>query len=140
MSIKKELASLPTDDSALRKFGLQVGGVLLAFSALLVFWLEKKWGVYLAWAGAPLVLLGAVWPRILRPVYLGWMGAALAIGSVMTVILLSVFFFVVLTPVGLFFRLIGRDVLQRKLDRQAPTYWIPKEYPIADRTRYEKFF
>lgn len=139
MSIKKELASLPTDERALRKFGLTVGAVFLAL-ALFLLWRKVEWGVYLAFLGGPLVLLGAALPRILRPVYIAWMAMALAIGSVMTAVLLSVFFIVVITPVGLFFRLIGRDVLKRKFDRQAATYWIPKEYPIADRTRYEKFF
>ncbi len=139
MSIKKELASLPTDDRTLRKFGLTVGAVFLLFAAALTYF-GKKWGVYLTIPAAPLILLGAVWPRGLKQVYIAWMTMALAMGTVMTAVLLSVFFFLVITPVGLFFRLIGRDVLQRKFDRQASTYWIPKEYPIADRTRYEKFF
>lgn len=139
MSIKKELASLPTDQRALRKFGLTVGAVFFAIG-LFLLWRKVEWGLYLTWLGGPLILLGALWPRILRPVYLGWMAMALAIGTVMTAVLLSVFFLLVITPVGLFFRLIGRDVLQRKFDRQAASYWITKEYPIADRSRYEKFF
>lgn len=139
MSIKKELASLPTDDTTLRKFGLMVGAVFVVF-ALALTWFGKKWGVYLLVPGAPLMLLGALWPRGLKQIYRAWMTMALAMGTVMTAVLLSVFFFLVITPVGLFFRLIGRDILQRKFDRQASTYWIPKEYPIADRTRYEKFF
>ncbi len=142
MSIKKELASLPTDNRALRKFGLTGRpGVLLAFGlAGAVAGSTAEWGIYPIYVGGALVLLGAVFPRILKPVYVGWMAVALAIGAVMTVVLLTVFFLLVVTPVGLFFRLIGRDVLQRKFDRKAATYWIPKEYPIADRTRYEKFF
>ena len=139
MSIRKELQALPTDNRALRKFGLTVGGVFLALAALLL-WRKAEWGIYLAYAGGPLVLLGAIFPRILKPIYLGWMALALAIGTVMTTVLLTLFFLLVVTPVGLFFRLIGRDILHRKFDRQAKSYWIPKEYPIADRSRYEKFF
>ena len=139
MSIKKELASLPADKRALRNFGLLVGGVLVAFG-LFFLWRKSEWGAYLAYAGGALFLLGALWPRILRPLYFAWMAMALVLGTVMTAVLLTVFFLLVITPVGLFFRLIGRDVLQRKFDRQAASYWIPKEYPIADRSRYEKFF
>lgn len=140
MSIKKELASLPTDKRTLRKFGLMVGGVLLAIGLVAFLWFKKQWGIYPASAGGLLALLGAVWPTILRRFYLLWMTMALAMGMVMTAVLLTVFFLLVITPVGLFFRLIGRDVLHRKFDRQAASYWITKEYPIADRSRYEKFF
>lgn len=139
MSIKKELQSLPTDAKALRKFGLLVGGVFLAIAAFLL-WRKVEWGIYLAYLGAPLFLVGAVFPRALKQVYLGWMAMALAIGTVMTALLLTLFFLLVITPVGLFFKLIGRDVLQRKFDREAATYWITKEYPITDRKRYENFF
>lgn len=139
MSIQKELKSLPTDAKALRKFGLLVGGVFLAIAAFLL-WRKVEWGIYLAYLGGPLFLVGAVFPRALKQVYLGWMAMALAIGTVMTAVLLTLFFLLVITPVGLFFKLIGRDVLQRKFDREAPSYWITKEYPITDRKRYENFF
>lgn len=139
MSILKELKSLPTDTKTLRKFGLMVGGVFLAIATFLL-WRKVEWGIYLAYVGAPLFLVGAVFPRALKQVYLGWMAMALAIGTVMTAVLLTLFFILVITPVGLFFKLIGRDVLQRKFDREAPSYWITKEYPITDRKRYENFF
>lgn len=139
MSIQKELQSLPTDAKTLRKFGLMVGGVFLAIAAFLL-WRKVEWGIYLAYVGAPLFLVGAVFPRALKQVYLGWMAMALAIGTVMTAVLLTLFFILVITPVGLFFKLIGRDILQRKFDREAPSYWITKEYPITDRKRYENFF
>ena len=139
MSFKAEFALLPTDTPALRKFGLAVGGVFLAIAAFL-WWRDVSWYMVLVYIGAPLVVLGAILPRVLRPVYLGWMAMAIVLGAFMTRVLLTIFFFVVITPVALFFKIIGRDALTRKLDRSAPTYWVDKEYLIADRTRYEKFF
>jgi hypothetical protein len=140
VSIKKELASLPFDKKALRNFGLLVGAVLAAIG-LFFFWRRSaEWGLYLAAAGGLLILVGLVVPRILRPLYFAWMAVGLTLGTIVTTVLLTVFFLLVITPVGLFFRLIGRDALHRKFDRQAASYWIPKEYPIADRSRYEKFF
>jgi hypothetical protein len=142
MSIKKELQALPTDAAALRKFGLTVG---LVFAAIGLFLRYRE----VSWALAPLaplavggllVIFGVVAPKLLKGVYLGWMTFALVLGSIMTRILLTIFFFVVLTPFGLLFRVIGRDALTRRPDRKAATYWLPKEYPIPDRTRFEKFF
>lgn len=139
MSIRDEVRALPTDPVTLRKFGLMVGGVFCLLGAFLL-WREVSWAVVFLWIGAPLVVLGAIYPRILRPVYIGWMTLAVVLGAFMTRVLLTLFFFIVLTPVGLFFRLIGRDALHRTLDRDAASYWIPKEYPIEDRSRLKNFF
>lgn len=139
MSIRQEIQGLQTDIPTLRKFGLVVGGVFVAIAAFL-YWREVSWALIPGYIGAPLVVLGAVFPAILKPIYIGWMSMAFVLGSIVTRILLTIFFFLVITPVGLFFKLIGRDALTRKVDRKADTYWIEKEYPIADRTRFEKFF
>ena len=85
-------------------------------------------------------ILGSLAPVVVKPLFYAWMTMALALGFVMTRVLLTIFFFLVLTPVALIFRLIGRDALHRKLDRDAPSYWIKKQYLIEDRSRFEKFF
>lgn len=139
MSFRQEFESLATDKRALRNFGLVVGGVFMAIAAFL-YSREVSWALIPGYIGAPLFLLGAIFPPVLKPIYLGWMAMAIVLGSIVTRILLTIFFFLVITPVALFFKLIGRDVLNRKHDKSAETYWIEKEYPIADRTRFEKFF
>ncbi|MDA8017087.1 MAG: SxtJ family membrane protein [Thermoanaerobaculia bacterium] len=139
MSIRDDFSALPSGLSEWRKFGLLVGAVFLAIGAF-VWWRDVSWWVVPVVLGAPLVLLGAVFPRSLRVAYLGWMFLAVVLGFFVTRIILTVFFFLVITPVALFFKLIGRDALHRKLDREAETYWITKHYPIADRSRFEKFF
>lgn len=139
MSIKKELAALPMDAAALRKFGVTVGLVFAAIGAF--FWYrEAAWAKIPLGVGGALVLFGLVLPKLLKPIYVAWMTLALVLGAIMTRVLLTVFFVLVLTPVGIFFKLVGRDVLHRRFDRSAKTYWQPKTYLIADRTRFEKFF
>ncbi|MEM6794008.1 MAG: SxtJ family membrane protein [Acidobacteriota bacterium] len=139
MSIREEIRLLPTDVPALRKFGLAVGGVFAALGAFLL-WRDVSWAVVFVYIGVPLIVLGAVVPKILKPVYLGWMTLAVILGAFMTRLLLTVFFFLIITPVALFFKVIGRDALQRKIDKNASTYWIDKEYPITEVRRYENFF
>lgn len=146
MSIKKELQALATDKASLRKFGLQVGGVFLLIAAALAGLalsrdLEPgKLAFALAGIGAFLVIFGLLVPRLLRPIFIGWMALAFLLGSIMSPLILAVFFFLVLTPVALLFKLIGRDALNRRFDKNAGTYWITKEYLIKDRSRFEKFF
>ncbi len=139
MSIREEIQALQPDTSDFRKFGWVVGGAFLLFGALLV-WRGHEWGRYLLWAGGVLAVVGTVLPRVLKPVYFGWMSMAVVLGFFMTRVLLTVFFILVIAPVGLFFKLIGRDALHRKMDRSGTSYWIEKTYPIRDRTRLEKFF
>jgi hypothetical protein len=139
MSIRQEIRELPSAPQDLRKFSWTVGGVLLAIGAFL-WWRDAAYAPALLWIGGLLAAVGSVVQLAVKPLYYAWMSFAVVLGFVMTRVVLTVFYFVVLTPVGLFFKLIGRDALHRELDRDAPTYWLKKEYPIADRSRFEKFF
>ncbi|MCP3959954.1 MAG: hypothetical protein GY719_19080 [bacterium] len=146
MSIIAEVKELPADPSDLRKFSWTVGIAFVLLWAVLAYvfpWVfgAKVRDLPLLWQiGVVLAVVGTLLPIVVKPIYYAWMTMAVALGFVMTRVLLTIFFFLVLTPVGLVFRLIGRDALHRKLDRDAPSYWIEKEYPIKDRSRYEKFF
>ncbi len=145
MSIRAEINELNPTVSDFRKTGWTVGGVLLAIAAVIVVmqWRrgeEIHLQPLLVGLGALLVVLAMVAPKLLRPFYWGWMGFAVVMGFFMSRVILTIFFFLVITPVGLVFKLIGRDALHRKLNRQAATYWIDKEYLIKDRSRFEKFF
>jgi hypothetical protein len=121
-----DLKELKTGRRELRKFGLLVGGVLAVLG--LILWVKGKphFAAVLV-PGAALVLAGLAVPRALKEVYLVWMALALALGFVVSHVILTVFFFLVITPVGLAARLMGKDFLRLKLDRQAPTYWIRRE-------------
>lgn len=123
--IREELKELKAGPAELRKFGFLVGGVF----ALLGLWcLLRHKPIYplLLAPAIPLLLLGAVRPRSLRLIYLGWMAMAFTLGAIVSTLLLAVFFYLVITPVGLLARGFGRDFLSRKLDRQAGTYWMPR--------------
>jgi hypothetical protein len=120
--IGKELKELQTSPRHLRQFGLTVGGVFLAI-ALFFLWRQKPIFHLFVWPGAILLFLGLVAPKSLRLVFIGWMAFAMVLGHIVSTILLTLFFFLVVTPVGLAARLLGKDFLHRKLDSQAATYW-----------------
>ena len=61
-----------------------------------------------------LLLLGMVWPRAYSPLARLWLGISLLLGSVMSRVVLSIIFVVVVTPVGLVMRLFGHDPMRRK--------------------------
>ncbi len=145
MSILQEVKELPAESRDLRKFSITVGVafvVLWAFFAYALPYLFGKGGdLPILWQiGVALAVVGTLLPPVVKPLFYAWMTLALVLGYVMTRVLLTIFFFLVLTPVALFFKLIGRDALQRKLDRDGDSYWIKKQYLIEDRSRFEKFF
>src|SRR5262245_4013799 len=71
-------------------------------------------------AGVP----GLIRPGLLRPLFVGWMILAFPVGWLISHLVLAVLFYGVFTPLGLWFRLRGRDPLRRKRMR-APSYWQP---------------
>jgi hypothetical protein len=130
MMIAEEVRQLAPNRRELRKFGLLVGAV---FAALGLVWLARGKGSapwFLA-PGAALMLLGALWPKVLKPVYLVWMSLAIVLGFVVSQVILTLVFFLVFTPLGLVARCAGRDFLKRRLDRSAATYWMPRERPAG---------
>ena len=91
------------------------------------------------WAAATAVLvLSLLAPVLARPIYWIWMGLGMAIGFVMSKIVLMVIFFVVLTPVAFVFRWMKRDPLKIKKS-DGPSYW-EKHPEISDAKYYEHMF
>ncbi len=70
-------------------------------------------------------LVGLVRPASLRPGFVGMSLATWPIGWVASKLALGLLYALVFTPIALAFRLLGRDALSRKLDRDASTYWEP---------------
>jgi Saxitoxin biosynthesis operon protein SxtJ len=138
--ILEDLNKLKTGRRDLRKFGLVVGGVF-ALLTIWCWWRGKPVYPYLLVPAAPLLILGLVWPNSLKWVYLGWMSVALLMGLVVSTILLTLFFYLVVTPVGLLARAAGKDFLSRRLAPEAKSYWIPRAAsPRKQRAQYERQF
>lgn len=139
MSIRQQINDLKIDTPNLRKFGLLVGGVALLIGLVLLLRHKTNYP-YLFWPGAILIAFGAVWPRALKYPYIAWMTMAFALGFVMSQVILTLFFFLLVTPISLLARLVGKDFLNRKLDLQATTYWIPREAKAKTPESYEQQF
>ena len=83
----------------------------------------------LAALGVLFAALGAVRPQLLRYPFLILMLVAFPIGLVLSELILVIIYFLLFVPVALVFRLIGRDALERHIDRSAKTYWQAKAQP-----------
>ena len=140
-TVRDEVRALDPSPRALRSFGLVVGGVLLAVGALL--WWRRgggPWPWALSGAGGLLAALGAVLPGVLHPVRTVWMTVAFALGFVMTKVLLTLVFVLAVTPTAVVLRLVGKDLLHRRPDPGAASYWLPRDDGRPDRESLERYF
>jgi hypothetical protein len=121
----------------LRKFGLIAVVALGAAGIILryIFGVSAIWAVSAAAAGLCIFLVTLISPGAGRIIYLALTFAALPIGLVISFILMAAFYFLILTPVGLVFKLIGRDSLARRFEPDSPTYWTPHKH-TDDPQRY----
>jgi hypothetical protein len=139
VNIREDIKQLKTSDRDLRKFGLLVGAVFAGLGVLFL-WRYKTYYPYFLGPGLGLVLLGAILPRTLKWVYIGWMSIAFVLGFVMAHVILTLLFYLVLTPIGLVARLCGQDFLSLKLNRTAKSYWIPRDPKPKSPADYERQF
>ena len=139
MKIREDIKQLKTDPATLRKFGLLVGGVFVVIGLLFLIKHKDRTPYFVA-PGAILMFAGAVLPRALKWVYIAWMSAAFVLGFVMAHVILTVLFYLLITPIGLVARLAGKDFLQAKLDRSRQSYWLPRERHERTARDYERQF
>jgi hypothetical protein len=84
-------------------------------------------GLVLAAVAVTVGLLGLLKPEAIRPLFVGLIAITFPIGWVVSHALMTMLLYLVFTPIGLFFRLIGRDALRFKPRRDDPTYWLHKK-------------
>jgi len=121
-----------------RSFGVSVGSVLLVLAAIL-FWRHRLLRAeILGGLGAVLLVLGLAAPRLLTWPSKYWWMFSLALGRVMARVWLTLLFAIVLTPISLIWRAIGRDPLARRRDRWPGWTAYPERY--RDRKHYSRMF
>jgi len=129
-----------SDKKNLRIFGLILGAILFFLGLRFFFKFSRPGFLLLALSGAGFVILGLFSPSILRPIYHIWMKIAWLISWFNIRVLLGVFFYIVVTPTGLFLRLIGKDLVNLKIQKAKNSYWSKRERRAINLEQYEKQF
>ena len=76
-------------------------------------------------------LLAFLAPKILVLPNKLWFKFGLLIGSIVAPIVMAFVYFVTVLPTGLIMRLLGKDLLKQKLDKNAKSYWIERKEPMG---------
>ena len=112
---------LPTN----RNFGI----VFFVFFLLISLWLFLNNKTLVYWPltiSVVFLILGLLNAKILTPLNKVWIKFGEILGSIISPLVMGIIFFGIVTPTGLFLRLIGKDVLKLKKAKKN-TYWIEKD-------------
>ena len=135
----EEIKNIKSEKSDLRNFGIIVGIILLIISGFL-FWKEKEsFQIFLA-IGITLFLTAIAIPAVLKPVYWMWMIFAIILGWFMTRVILSLLFYVIITPIGLTLRFFGKQFVELRWEKSKESCWNFKTNENLQKENYEKQF
>ncbi len=120
----------------LRKFAL-IMTIAFAIIGGIALWRGREWGQYALYLSVFFLVTGGLLPRLLAPIEWAWMKLAHYLSIVVTFIILTLTFYLVITPLGLMMRLFGKDLLSLKFEPDRSSYWI-KVDPDGSGSRYDK--
>jgi len=132
MTTKMHPHSKP-DKKEIRDFGLMFGaftGVLFGgFFPWVWEYTYPTWPWYVLAASAGIALTV---PLVLTPFYRLWMAVGQVLGWINTRLVLGLIFFAVFTPYSLILKLLGKDLLSRKLDKELESYRVKTNPKASD--------
>ena len=112
--------------SSNKSFGLVFFIVLL----ILALWPLKSGGDLRLWAlilSFVFLILGVLNSKLLNPLNKLWFKFGILLGSLVSPVIMGIVYFLVVTPVGLFMRFLGKDLLKTNKVKNASTYWIKRD-------------
>ena len=80
------------------------------------------------------LILGILNSKILTPLNLAWIKLGEILGRFIAPIVMAVIYFLIVTPIGLFMRIIGKDLLNLKFSQNS-SYWIKREKNLGPMKR-----
>jgi predicted membrane metal-binding protein len=123
----KTPVKLPSDKS----FGFTFT-VVFALVGGWLWWKASRWGLPLLGVAAGFALAATLVPRVLHPLNVAWMYFGALLNMIVSPIIMGAIYFVVFTPVSLFFKITKRDALHRRFDGKLPSYWLERKPPGPD--------
>ena len=111
--------------SSNRSFGL----VFFVVFLIIALWPLKSGEEFRLWSlvlSIIFFILGIFNSRLLAPLNRLWFKFGIFLGTIVSPIVMGIVFFLVVTPVGIFMRLLGKDLLKMRKVQNTSTYWIKR--------------
>ena len=123
-------SNFPVEESSPKSFGIVFSIVFLIVS---LYPLTNFKGISI-WAlivSIIFLLLAFLAPKILTLPNKLWFKFGILLGSIIAPIVMAFVYFATVLPIGLIMRLLGKDLLNQKLDKNSKSYWIERKEPIG---------
>ena len=124
------LNNLNTEKSSNKSFGIVFSGVFLIVSLYPIIISEdiRLWAMVIS---VIFLFLAFILPKILELPNKLWFKFGILLGSIIAPIVMALVYFLTVLPTGLIMRLLGKDLLKQKLDKNAKSYWIERSEPMG---------
>jgi len=126
-----------TEKGDIRKFGI-VAFLFLGCLCGLGIWTGKAIPTYLFGFLSMIGLAFMMIPGPLSPVYAGWLKIAHFIGKIVTITMLTLAYYLVITPSAVLKRIFGGAPLPVKPDKSVDSYWVTRDEKTQPRERFLK--
>lgn len=125
------LRHAPVEPGSDRSFGLVFAGAFTVVGLLPLVHAApvRLWALALA---ALFLAVALIRPHLLHPLNRAWFYLGALLQKVVSPVVLSLLFFVVVTPLALLMRFLGKDPLRRRFDPGAVSYWLKRDQPTPD--------
>ena len=121
--IIEEFKHIDSSEKEIKKFSRVVGIAFIVLGAVLsLIAREIRYLPFII--GFVLVVSGLLFPIVLLPLQKFWMGLSIVLGFISTRVILTILFYLILTPIAVIGRLTGKDFLNEKIDKNAESYWV----------------
>ena len=120
--------------SSNRNFGL----VFFIVFLIVTIWpltYEEPVRIWSAIISSFFLILGLMNSKLLAPLNKLWFKFGMILGAIVSPVVMGVVFFLVVTPIGLIMKIMGKDLLNKKYDKKKRTYWIKRDTLIGTMKR-----
>ncbi len=135
----EEIRNIKSGKKELRNFGFTIG-LILCFIAGILFYKNNNLFISFAYIAGVFIVLGFLFPQLLKPIYFIWMIFAVVIGWIMTRLILSILFFVIISIIRLIAGIFGKSFLELNISKDSKSYWNHRFSDVEMSQDYEKQF
>ena len=134
-----EVSLNSTDTREIRRFGL-IALIFFGCLCAIGIWLEKPLPTYLFGTLSALGLGFVSFPHQLRPAFAAWLKFAHILSRVVTTLILTLAYYLVITPAAIIKRLFGGAPLPIKPDKNVSSYWVTRKEGVQSKEQFFKRF
>ena len=122
----QEIKNIQATKKVLRSFGILLS-IFLSILGGVSLWKGGTTYFYFFPSAIVALSISIIFPKALKFIYIPWMTVATVIGWVVTRVILTIFYYLVMTPFGLIAKILGKDLLDEKIESGRKSYWVQRD-------------